>query len=231
MIFIGEINQDYDRLKMIVAKTTHNQSIIQVGDIGLGIRNKNADVAFLTEIDSILTGNNSKLYIIRGNWDYPGYFFMNEDGFGLKNIKLVDDFTSRRIEGIDILFFGGGISIDRAYRETGKNHWYEERIIFEEFITSEHQNIDIVVSHIPPPYMFDNITDVEGRIEAVKHDECLPKLIEMERDGMRMLQRKIFRKYKVLNWVSGHFLKPGMAEKSGIVYKALDEFEVYELNL
>ena len=125
-----------------------------------------------------------------------------------------------------VLLIGGGFSYDRSVRKKGVDYWVEEKIDFDNKNIEKLKDIDIVVSHEPPPYIFDNVVDVDFIKPYIKNDACLRLQADRERDKYNMLVKKIIKKNKIKYWVSGHIDKTGMKTYEGINYHALGDLEL-----
>jgi UDP-2,3-diacylglucosamine pyrophosphatase LpxH len=150
MIIIGDVHGEFEKLKQIIDNQgILNRNFIQVGDFGLGFDSYEADVAALFDLNNYFEKRGSKLFIIRGNHDNPA-FWKQGDLISLHSLKLVKDYTVLNIEGKNILFIGGGISVNRILLKDGVNYWNDEYVVTDENKLTFSDDIDITVTHVAP---------------------------------------------------------------------------------
>jgi predicted phosphodiesterase len=226
MIIIGDLHGGYpDVLHKIRKHELEDTSFIQVGDWGLGFQKKASDIKALSLIDKFLQEKQNYLYIIRGNHDNK-WFWDHRDTFNLEYVKLVQDYEVLEIENKRVFFIGGGISIDRSARTSGKDYWPDEKVVFDEALLKSAQNIDMVISHIAPkeawPYTFDAIVhhyiEIENELAADLKNE-------------RQIMSSIYSSLKdagCREWYYGHYHQSHKEEKNGIRFRCIDIQEMYE---
>jgi len=86
-----------------------------------------------------------------------------------------------------VLFMGGGLSIDKAYRIPGKSWFPEETITQKDIMNLPDDDIDIVISHTAPTEF--NVID--------RH-------LEFMKDPSRDALSYVFKKYRPKLWYFGH---------------------------
>lgn len=91
-------------------------------------------------------------------------------------------------DGRNVLFMGGALSIDRAWRVLNESYWKEEVLTEEDLKSLPDTNIDIVISHTAP-------TDFKFRTPLGKE---IP-------DTSRDILQYVFEKYHPKLWYFGHF--------------------------
>lgn len=102
MRFIGDVHSQFDiYLKLI----ENSEESVQVGDFGIGF-NKNPVDAYDT----------AKHRFIRGNHDFPAGCLQEPN-------YIADGHVER-----DMMFVGGALSIDRAFRTEGIDWWRDEEL-------------------------------------------------------------------------------------------------------
>jgi predicted phosphodiesterase len=130
--FIGDVHGKIDRYLDIVANTTET---IQIGDLGVGFMGRNEDR---------LSGIGHTHRFIRGNHDNPSV------------IKTMENYIpdGHYDKDLDMMFIGGGLSIDKAYRIHGVSWWPDEEISIAHFesIINSYETIKprYVASHECP---------------------------------------------------------------------------------
>jgi calcineurin-like phosphoesterase family protein len=139
---IGDIHGKLWEYKDIIDANPSGISI-QVGDFGMG---------FKIEYDVIqkLKGEN---YFIRGNHDNPEkcWEYIND-----ANLVYIPDGTEITIDGKDILFIGGALSIDWKQRVEGVSWWRNEELSISELydiidkVSLRNKPYDIIISHDCP---------------------------------------------------------------------------------
>ena len=111
---IGDVHGKYDRYKKIIADLADS---IQVGDLGIGFRRRTGYRAgeFYTNPPHCAMARGNHRFI-RGNHDNPGEC--------RKNSQWIAD----GIIEFDVMFLGGGLSVDREWRTEGYNWWSDEEL-------------------------------------------------------------------------------------------------------
>lgn len=233
MILIGDLHGSVSMLAYRINKGgLSKKSIIQVGDFGLGYLPKEAEIHNLMVIDGYLREADSYLYIVRGNHDNPKYWY--EYNFPLTNIYLVKDYTVIKIEDKNILFIGGGISIDKIDRIEDVDYWKDEVVRYtnEDIFSVRTQlesiqetTIDIIVSHIAPsfvfPLQFNNIVEY-----YIKRDPSLKQKLLEE----RKIMDKVFEIFRPAKWYYGHYHKNMDTNVLGTEFKCLGIMSIWDTN-
>ena len=196
IIFIGDIHGKFNSISNFIDRINiKNTQFIQVGDFGLGFNVH--DIDNLTILNKKLEESKNFLYIIRGNHDCPKYWKPLNILKKLNNIYFVPDYTYMKINELQYLFVGGGISIDRSKRIINTSYWKNEEIILDD--SKLNQKIDILVTHVPLRSVFLEFT---GNIDYwFQNDKQLKKDLDKEEE----ILSKIFQKTKPKYWISGHF--------------------------
>jgi DNA repair exonuclease SbcCD nuclease subunit len=152
IVFVGDIHGEFGRLRWDIKTKYSNAHIIQVGDFGIGFYKPNHYKVELKELNETLERRNCHLYAIRGNHDNPEYFKDTHNPFDYKNITLLADYSELELLNRNMLLVGGAVSVDRGYREEGKNYWSDEEFVLKlehEFPYRDRQ-YDFVVTHTRP---------------------------------------------------------------------------------
>lgn len=162
LYFIGDLHGNFNHLKYML-KDIKNSYLIQVGDFGIGFTSYLNDRSTLESLNLFLRERGCILYAIRGNHDNPSFF----DGhINFDSLKLVSDYSVVNFKGWgNILFIGGGISIDRTYRHeesiiSSNTYWWkEEKVVLDLDKLESFTDIDIIVTHTAPNYCYPDNTN------------------------------------------------------------------------
>lgn len=199
--YIGDLHGNFDHVKWWLKQGHHkNITLIQVGDFGVGF-NQSSEDKVLQRLNKELGERESILLVIRGNHDNPSYFDGNHD---YEFIKFLPDYTTMEIDGLNHLFIGGALSIDRKVRTEGVDYWKNEGFIKNLNAVSELKNIDVVVTHSAPnftePFGFDGIVTYYADNDATLLDE-----LTKERSDITEVFETLQKNNKIRYHFYGHF--------------------------
>ncbi len=232
IIFVGDIHGCFENfLERLEKYGISNSKIIQVGDFGIGFKNQEEDEKKLNNINNFLKKSNNHLYVIRGNHDNPFYF---KGQHILSNLSLLEDYSFLEINGLNILFIGGAISIDRCVRMVNFNYFLDEEFKLEINKLNQIKNCDIVVTHSAPnefypagfeSYIVKNYIKLE---EEKKGTNLLLDLIK-EREDLSKVWGILRKNNNIKLWVYGHFHSSNKInfENTEIRLLNIDEFWQY----
>lgn len=198
MVFLGDVHGKFDKmLDGIERYDIRNETIIQVGDFGVGfLRDKEQMELYLSSLGEILSDRRITMYVVRGNHDDPNYF--NELKIYGRGLILVPDYTYLGIDGQVVLCIGGGVSIDKSARHLGVNYFGDDELMIERPLISH--KFDILVTHVPDPNIFYDCPK-DGLNYWINADPSLKLLLEAEHNILMKLGNKVECKY----WVAGHY--------------------------
>lgn len=244
MYVLGDTHGIKPIFNIVDSKKLQDCNIIHVGDVGLGFQEIRRDVSDLLILDEMCIENNIKLYLLRGNHDNP-IFWDKSKGLNLPkfhNIYLVDDYTVILIEGKNVLFIGGALSIDRRPRMTDYPYpswWKDEEFFYDEkrlkSAINNHKNIDIVVTHTAPDFCYptsDNVPIVNDYHNLeMQYGVNLKEELKMERYTVTRMFNDLTKKYKKepTDWFYGHFHNKKSQFINNVNFHLLNINEVYEL--
>ena len=197
IVYIGDVHGNFAFIRWWLKQGHHkNLTIIQVGDFGIGFKPNPEDYE-LQILNKELGERESILLVIRGNHDNPSYFDGNHD---YEFIKFLPDYTEMEIDGLNHLFIGGAISIDRTLRTNGVDYWENEGFVGDLGKVRSLKNIDVVVTHTAPnfvePFGFDGI--------VYHYAEKDSKLLDDLRTERNLIS-EIFDELKKNNVLKYHF--------------------------
>lgn len=157
--FIGDVHGKYSRYKEIIRDSVPS---IQIGDMGVGFRHERGgrygEFMENPPYDKMASGNHR---FIRGNHDNPGVCAQHS--------QWIPDGT---IEG-DVMYIGGALSIDRAWRVPGFTWWDDEELSLDRL----NQLVDvyaearprIMVTHDCPESLVERMCAIIGSTQ--KHND------------------------------------------------------------
>lgn len=201
IVYIGDLHGNFEFIKWwLKAHHMKNYTLIQVGDFGIGFK-PNPEDYVLQSLNEELSKRESILLVIRGNHDNPSYFDGNHD---YEFIKFLPDYTTMEIDGLNHLFIGGALSIDRRLRKEGIDYWKNEGFVKNLDKISELKNIDVVVTHTAPnfvePFGFDGIVT-----HYAENDLTLLEELTNERKALTEVFDKLTEKNNIKHHFYGHF--------------------------
>jgi len=135
--FIGDIHGKLDQLDKIV----DHPNVVQIGDFGMGFQPISA-LSVDTTITQQRNETNNRFRFIRGNHDDPAEC--------AKSMYWIKDGT---IED-NIMYIGGGLSIDKEFRTPGISWWDDEELSIDELYRMielyELNSPEVMVTHECP---------------------------------------------------------------------------------
>lgn len=249
LIFWGDNHGVWNKFQKYV-RLNKNKNIIQVGDFGIGMSEKDWEYDKLYDLNEILNKNNIFIYIIRGNHDNPKFFVNKTNMKYFSHIIFLEDYSILVSENHKILLVGGAISVDRSLRKRwnkdlmrkSKDYllWWENEIFVYneqeiEFIKENHKDIDIIVTHSAPTDFYPiKINDfvrhwgMKDDLTRTKREKESGMDLIMELKDERLLLDKFYADFmnnetKIKYWFYGHF------HDSNIELR--DETEIILLNI
>lgn len=225
-IYLGDIHGHFNLIKGWINqnKNLSNCNIIQLGDFGIGFRPKQ-EFHELKLLNKKLKKHGHNLYVIRGNHDNPEYFDGNHD---LTNIKFIPDYTVLNLNGINHLFVGGAISIDRKLRTQGVDYWFDERFIYDEEKILDKKEIEVLITHTSmsfnKPFFIDS-----SIYNFAKNDINLIDELILERKELDKFWNNLIINNKIKFHFYGHFHFHNKELINNTEHILLDINEFYEI--
>lgn len=233
MYLLGDIHNQFLQLTELISESDiQDETIFQVGDFGLGMKDVLKESQELLLLNQACLKKNVRLIVIRGNHDDPMRFDGQSSRY-YSNILFAPDYSVFKVEDKVVLVVGGGISVDRSKRKT-LPYWSDEGFKFDESKLADLQQrfgkIDIVITHSCPsefwPYDLQSIVH-----KYAEHDANLIYDLGQDRQEHSKLLRFLTESNCIpKRWFYGHFHWPYSGSYSGIKYQALDIFEMVELD-
>lgn len=207
----GDIHGNFGYLTFLL-KQVKGSIVIQVGDFGIGFSTRKNDIYTLEQLNDKLIELDIILYTIRGNHDNKS-FFTGE--FQYSNLKLLKDYTVLNIEGLNYLFVGGAISIDRKLRTKDNDYWEDEVFILNESKLYNIKGIDVVITHSTPDFAYPI-----GFNSTVHHFASDDGSLLSDLTHERVLITKMFDilmlNNDIRNWYYGHFHTDYVGDFKGV---------------
>lgn len=192
---VGDIHGDYyPTLSPDPGEDKIADNYIFLGDIGFGFF-KLGD--FIKTLDETIP-KNVNIFCIRGNHDNPDYWKPSYQVLINKlcpRFTMVQDYDAIVIGDKLYVCIGGGISIDRHYREEGKSYWSGEAVLPPPS-ENVYGNVYGVLSHtgFTPPVLTHK-TAFQMKFPDVDKD-CKDEQLLLE-DALHLYKPKV--------WYNGHY--------------------------
>lgn len=195
---LGDIHGDFTSIYRWINKfAKRGDTLIQLGDFGAGL----VGVEKVDKLARALERKRLKMYVLRGNHDYPGWF--DSDITLNKSLHFVRDYTCMQINGLWYQFIGGGTSIDRKKRLENFDWWKDEK--FNYISKRVMRGVDVLVTHIAPrearPYH--GMSDHPDIKNYQKNDPELRYDLGVENDEIQ----ELFDYAPPRFWAFGHYHK------------------------
>lgn len=232
LYFIGDIHNNVPELIDRIRKFNIKSSIlIQLGDFGIGFPQVDYNLYEETYygLSLFLLKRNCIMYVIRGNHDNPRYF----DGKFEYNdtLKFVKDYDILNIENHNILCIGGGISVDRTYRKKYNQGWWKDEIVDYDLKKVENiKNVDIVVSHSAPSFVYPHLYNDPNIVlrHWMDEDKDLWDDVVKERSYLENVYKKLTLFNTINYWFYGHFHQSNTQLIDKTNFKLLNIYEFYK---
>ena len=180
---LGDVHGEWGELNKLI-NTKHPDIILQCGDFGF----------WPHMFDITIKNYNTKIYWLPGNHENWDILLHDWDHTLLKNREILPNIYYMRrndileLNGKNILFFGGGDSIDKMYRRLSIGPWDEHASYWTQEIPTERDldslpmiNVDMVLSHTCPQYFklktdrYDKIHDPTRKMLDIVYDRYQPR--------------------------------------------------------
>lgn len=212
--FIGDVHGKFSRYKAIIETSPH--CTIQVGDMGVGFRRSNGDWDKNPPFDKMLDGGHR---FIRGNHDNPQV--CREHQMCIPDGTVEDN----------MMFIGGALSIDKAYRTPGFSWWEDEELSMEELNrmidVCEHARPEIMVTHECPEQIAAMIV---GRMPDLRGGNMKmdPRFASRTRQAFEAIRQH--RAFRPGLWLFGHWHVPFDEVVNGTRFICLPELAYVDVD-
>jgi UDP-2,3-diacylglucosamine pyrophosphatase LpxH len=230
LIFIGDVHGRFPELRdRLLRFGMERQTLIQVGDFGVGFRPLHEEMRELAALDASLGEAGNTLYVIRGNHDNPAYF-VTSSPLNLPHITFLEDYSLLEIDGRKLLLAGGAISIDRRVRREGVSYWRDEgfRLDLRRLEQLDLADLWAVVTHTAPTFVEPRELSDLVRYYLESDPELLQELRE-ERQAVDRLYEAVTARSRPEYWLYGHFHAYANHMIEGTNFVLLNELQVYEV--
>ncbi len=214
--FIGDVHGKFDRYKRLIKDVPRS---IQVGDMGVGFRHyggpRDGEFSANPPYDAMRRGEHR---FIRGNHDNPGAC--------RRHSQWIPD---GHIES-DMMFIGGAVSIDRAYRIEGYNWWPDEELS----TPALHALVDLYIK-VRPRIMVTHDCPEDVAVEIVRSIPVIGKPVNMGKldpqfaSRTRQALQSMWSAHSPKLWIFGHWHVPFDHVLNGARFKCLAELESYDI--
>lgn len=199
-----------------------NFILIHVGDCGMGFEFPSRDLDALSELNDYCEAHNGILIMIRGNHDRPQCWENTYFTEVFDRIKFAKDYDRYLINGKNVLFVGGAVSIDRTLR-VPEISWFGG----EEFwLADDYKYLDpcdVLVTHTrgkhQPPY------EKYANQRIIQRDHTL--LDDLDEEAI--LVEKLYNQVKPKLHIWGHFHETTDMVVDDSRWRCLDINEVWDM--
>lgn len=99
----------------------------------------------LKQISDYCKDHNGEIYLVRGNHSNPAWFDWNYWANQFERVHFVPDNTVINIQGKNVLFSGGAISVNRQELQLDYDYWADEKFQPD---FGEYPKIDFLITHM-----------------------------------------------------------------------------------
>ncbi len=231
MLVLSDLHGEFGRVVREIEKLDiRDQTIIQVGDFGVGFVSYEEDRATIDGLSDYLGGRNLHMYAIRGNHDNPALFTHNSPMNG-EHITLLPDYSVLEIEGHKVLCVGGAISVDRGARQAyGHPYWPEEPMVWDEarLRSLDLSGLEIALTHncpsVAPPYAHNKMV-----LSYAATDPTLIGDLVSERGRLDAMYEALKELARPAYWFFGHHHAYSQVEDGGTIFVGLPEHALIEI--
>jgi hypothetical protein len=228
VIVVGDVHRQWDALaRQLVSYGITQQELIQVGDFGMGFGSRAQEQADLLALDAVLAETGNRLWVNRGNHDYPAYF-TGAAGVPCAHIRFLPDYSLLSVEGRKILFVGGATSSDRLLRTPGRDYWLDEgfRLDEQRIAGLDLEGLWAVVTHTAPDFA-PPLRPNTAPSSCVPGDPDLFTDLRRERSAVSRLHTLLSARARPAYWFYGHFHGSARDDIAGTRFVMVAPMEMY----
>lgn len=212
----GDIHSDWDKWdEKVKYFNLRNCCFIHCGDGGEGF----LPFDWWLDLNEICKERNIQFLNVRGNHSDPD-LFRGENRIHYSHLEFLEDYSFKRINGLEFLFVGGAISTDRYKRKVGYGYWLDERFVLE---IDKIKPCDVLITHSAPIWNGPiSKVSIEGECkkDLTLWDDCCKERADItELIELCMCDRHF----------CGHFHEYYMSERDGCRSRILGKVEIIEL--
>lgn len=208
MKFIGDVHGKFSRYREIIRE---HKNTIQVGDMGVGFyRWPHGEASQNPPYDAMVASN---AMFIRGNHDNPHTCKAHTQW-------IADGLVWSTEKGNSVMFIGGGLSIDKAFRVEGYSWWADEELSTQAMMTITDiyltEKPDVMVTHECPAVHVDRLHDSHHRLDNSKTTQWFQSLWAQHQPKL---------------WIHGHHHISAENDINGTKFVCLAELEMREFDI
>lgn len=214
--FIGDVHGKFGRYEKIVKESPY--ATIQVGDMGVGFRKwPHGEWSSNPPYDTMVEHH---ACFIRGNHDNPDTC--------ARHTQWISD---GHCTGTGIMFIGGALSIDKAYRVPGYSWWEDEelpQIMLDRYLDRYiKQRPQIMVTHECPETVAALIL---GKMADLRQVGASVKLDPRFASRTRVAFQRMFELHQPKLWIFGHWHVPFAGTINGTAFICLPELATIDID-
>lgn len=224
---MGDCHGDFRRIYFWL-EAAREKNLLHVGDFGM----YNQNIGRVVELGNALNKAGKRLYVIRGNHEDPSYSDNRIYGGEYGGVQLLRDGTIAEHNGEHILFVGGGISLDRSFRQVGLDYWPDEGTIIPPSVMEKRIKVDHLITHV-------TISEVSGKfltdpfvLTFCANDSDLMTDLTHEQHNMKTLVDYLIDDCgnNIKSWHYGHYHRSIHSQYRGIECRGLAIDEIRPFN-
>lgn len=224
---MGDCHGDFRRIYLWLEMSRDN-NLIHVGDFGAHARN----LTRIAELGNACNKAGKRLYAIRGNHEDPSLFDNRIYGGEWGGVQLIKDGIIAEHNGENILFIGGGISLDRSFRQSGLDYWPNEGMVIPQTIMEKPTKVDHLITHV-------SISEVSGKfitdpfvLTFCANDSDLMTDLTHEQHNMKTLIDYLIDDCgnSIKSWHYGHYHQSIHSQYRGVECRGLAIDEIRPFN-
>ena len=204
--FIGDVHGKFGRYKTILKEATaQGIPTIQVGDMGIGFFSPYGIPSENPPYDRMVEGNHR---FIRGNHDNPAVC--------RRHSQYIPDLHLEN----NVMFVGGALSIDRAFRNVNESWWEDEELSVNELNDAYDLYAQVkprvMITHEFPEVITDHMFN-KGKID--------------DPSRTRQAFQSMWEQHKPEMWLAGHWHQHRDINIMGTRFICLAELQIADIDL